>query len=316
LFAHARAVARAAPAFVVGVLVISDVAARPVGPLAFSCGGASLARPQTPVVATNSIRAKPRIALRRRATCRAIDEFRDARGARARAITRAAARALRIWIRSRGDIAASAIAAAAFFRDAARLTSSHADVPAAEPVDTIIRQTLRRRGARIPVVELALVFPVASPLWAFEVGIGIIGNRAANAVHTAALFRGAARHALVVALAVATKAVDTVPGGALSPRRARRRTRWRSGNRRLPVAIHQVPDDVFSKLVFAGGLAGSTSRRIFGRPNTPGTSDSVGNPGRTTDADHQQRHRYWEPPHSCKLVQIVLHCYLGRDVPA
>jgi len=59
LFAHAFAVTRAAPAFVVGVFVIGYVAAGSIGPLTFSRRGTSLARPQTPAIATYSIRAIP-----------------------------------------------------------------------------------------------------------------------------------------------------------------------------------------------------------------------------------------------------------------
>ncbi len=59
LFAHAFAVARAAPAFFVGIFVVGDVAARPITAAAFFCSRARLAIAKAPTVTTHPIRTIP-----------------------------------------------------------------------------------------------------------------------------------------------------------------------------------------------------------------------------------------------------------------
>jgi len=120
-----------------------------------------------------------------------------------------------IGIRIRSDGSTNAIVSAAFFRRRASLTSPHADVAATIAIDAIVRQALGRRRARDAIVILAHVFPVARAIRAVVVGIGIVSNRAANAVNTAAFFGGATRHAFVVAFVIAAKAVDTISGRTL-----------------------------------------------------------------------------------------------------
>jgi hypothetical protein len=112
-----------------------------------------------------------------------------------------------VGIRIDRNVATDAIDPDALFRNGTSLTSAHADVPATNPIHAIVGQTLRRCCAGKTIVVFAHVFPVACPVRTIIVGIRIVFNRPADSIRAAAFFRGAARHAFVVAFAVATKTI-------------------------------------------------------------------------------------------------------------
>jgi hypothetical protein len=95
------------------------------------------------------------------------------------------------------------------------LAAAHANVVAAKTIDAIVKQTLGSCGAKKTIVILALVFPVARAIRAIVVRIGVVFDRPANTIDAAAFFRGATRHAFVIAFAIATKPIDTITRRAL-----------------------------------------------------------------------------------------------------
>ena len=226
LFANARAITGAAPAFFVRVFVVGNGPACPVRALVFLGCSARLTGAQTPAVATHAIGTITRSALRRRRARRAIGKRRlRTGGTSARAIAIAIG-AFVIRVRRGFDRATNAVLAAAFFRRTTRLAAAHANVVATKPVYAKVRQTLRRRGARNTVVILALVFPVTRTQGTIVVGIRVVFDRAANPIGTTAFFRRAAGHAFVVAPLVATKSIDTISRRALRTRCTGCRWRW------------------------------------------------------------------------------------------
>lgn len=273
LFAHAQAITCAAPAFVIGIFVVGNGPAEAVIALVFLGRGAGLAGTQAPTIATDAVGAIVGCALRGRRTWRAIGLFRDRCRTGAGAVTCAAIRAFVVRIGPRSDISANAILAAALLGCAARLASVHANVVAAEPVNAVVGQTLSGCGARKTIVVFALIFPVACAVGAIIVRVGVIRNRPTNAVGTAALFRNAARHALVVAFLVTAKSVDTIARGALSPGCTRRRRRRRSDCHHLVerIADRNFPlfdDDV---LIRASAIPPSSTASTRGSCQIPGS---------------------------------------------
>jgi hypothetical protein len=125
-------------------------------------------------------------------------------------------RALIVGIRRGFDQAANAVRAAAFFRRGTGRTTAHADVAATHAIDAIIGQTLRCGRAIYTIVILAHVFPVTRAHRAIVIGVGVIRDGATNSVRTAAFFGRATRHALVVAFAVTTKAIDAITARTLT----------------------------------------------------------------------------------------------------
>ena len=264
LFANARAITRARPTFVVEILVVRDESTRSVGPAAFFRRRTCHARAQTPAVATYTVRTISGLALRCGCARRAVGAQRlRARITSARSIALAGI-AFIVGIRCRFDRSARAVVTAALFRRAARLTAAHADIAAAKTIDAIVRQTRRGRCARDPIVILALVFPVTCPDGAVVVGIGIVRNGSANAIHAGSFFRRAARHARVIAFRVATKTVDAKPRRALIVRRARRCIGRR--RRRLCVFLRHVPSRIVARIDFVRRTVFDHLRRLLRAP--------------------------------------------------
>ncbi len=230
-FANANAIACAAPAFLIGVAVITNGATCAVDPLVFLRYGASLTGAQAPAITTHAVGTIPRRTLGRRCTSRTVGE----RGLRVRrACPRAiaiAAGAFIVGIGSGFDCATNTVLPTALFRCTTSLAAAHADVATTNAIDAIIRQTLRVGGASNTVVILAHVFPIARTVRTIIVRVGVIRDGSTNAIGPASLFRCAAGHAFVIAFLVAAKTVNAITRRALRTRRARRSRRGWSNYR-------------------------------------------------------------------------------------
>lgn len=153
---------------------------------------------------------------------RAAIRVRRTRRRRTRAGAIAHARAFTVRIRIGRDERANAVVTGAFLRRRTSVTKSAAMVVAAETVDAIRRQTLRRRRTRLTIVGAASARARASSNEAFIVGIRVVLDRTAEPVGAALLLCRRARHTRAVAGRIAAEAVDTIHRSALRRRIAGR----------------------------------------------------------------------------------------------
>lgn len=216
----ARSIALSAVAFEVRIAFGRDDAARPVHSLAFFGRGAGKTGAGAGVLATHSIDAIARYALRASNTRRSIGQrrLRQAAGASSIALAR---RTFAVSIASVHDGAAYAIESLALLGLGTGITPAGTDVAATHAVDAIIRQTLGLRGARHAVVLLADRVSIASAAPALFVRVEVVRDGPTHTIDSLAFFRGGACLARPEAPAVAAYAVCTKPGGALGRRRTR-----------------------------------------------------------------------------------------------
>ena len=243
--ASARAIAIAVGAFIVGVGVRDDVAAGPVGSLAFFRRRASGAVAGTRVVTTNAVDAVARRALRCERAGRAVGLL----GLRLIASARAAAFAgiaFIVGISAAGDVFAYAVITVTLFRIRAGFARAVADISAAEPVDAIIREALAGSRARCAVVITTNACTVTLAIAAFFVGVRLRRDVPADAIGAAALFGCRASHAIARARRIATNAVDAIARRTLPAGDTRRSV----GLRRLGL-IARSGSITFARIAFA-----------------------------------------------------------------
>ncbi len=112
--------------------------------------------------------------------------------------------------------AARSIDSAPFFRRRARDAGSAARIVTTNAIDAGIRQTLGVRRTRYAEAQFASIGPVAHPIGAFIVGIGIDRNAAARAIRSAPFFRCRTRFAGPRTRRIATDAVRAESGCAFA----------------------------------------------------------------------------------------------------
>ncbi len=178
------------------------------------------------VRADESIARVSRIADANVARARSIRTAIGARAARVdfahpRAITHGIG-AFVVRVRHIGDEAASAVPATSLLDGRTGITRSTAMVVAAEPVDAVVRQALRRRRAGQAIVLPASSTTVTRAIDAFIIGIGIVFDRSASATDSLALFGCRTSLANASARGVAADAVRAIARRALPCRTARR----------------------------------------------------------------------------------------------
>jgi len=217
--ARAGAVATAAVTLVVGIRVVLDGPAGAIGSLALLRRGTRHANACASRVAANAVDAIHRSALRARRACRAIGQVRrSGTGARTIAI---AVHALVIGVGARDDDAAGTVCPLAFLGGCACEAQARTSLIAADAVDAEARCALRSLGARsaIGLLRLRLIASAAAIAFAgiaFIVGVGGIGDVAADAVETAAFLGTGTSLASAGADVSAAEAVDAVVGEALA----------------------------------------------------------------------------------------------------
>lgn len=173
-------------------------------------------------VATNPIHAETRNAIRCRRARASIRSLYASAGSITREST------LVVGIGSGGDDAAHAVVSAPLFGCRAGITRSATKVAAANAVDAIRGQTLRRGRARQAIVGLTGSAPRTRTAGAFVVGVGVVVDRSTRAAGSLAFFRRRTCLAGSSAGVLTADAINAKARDALRGQRAHRSIELRS----------------------------------------------------------------------------------------
>lgn len=202
--AHTRAIACAEWTLVVRIRIGCNESARAIAPTTFFRGRTSLTCARARRVATCSVDAESRNAIRCCETRSPIRRFLTSAGA----IALQDAFIVRVGVARDGS--ALPVKSTTAFRDGTRHTWRVANVSATNAVHAIIGNALRGRRTRQAIEVHACSSAVAITSRAFIVRVFGGQNQATRAISAAAFFRCATRFACFRASSIATNAIDTL----------------------------------------------------------------------------------------------------------